>query len=642
MGILTRTIPISLDRCWRIAKWTCIKYSYRFLGWPAISSALSADQATLGPFDTPCSTLLSITTGDTPFPAAEALHGTTATPELCARVPGGLWVEADGEGECIRYYGFGLAESGNSQVLVYLGGDVLLTTTNGVRHIATSYQSECPAQIESAMADWSHQANAPGLFLARPGLHGSSGNHHLRRQPREIALIDRALDALKRQFGIGTFILAGQSGGGQIVAALLGRRNDIAAAVLASSLLSVRQAAAHWEFQRDIPGRFLYDTASFHDPIDHVEQIHDDPAPAIYVISDPEDQAVPFSVQLRYVRALREVGRDVQHIFAHAPPPTHHILTGHARLAAALIARGETASTIRTQLGSLDHRTLLQGSLPAAPRPFRRYSAPVLEAQSAICCRIGKGDVGEILFSKAPERRISPASLTKLMTALLAQELMKRFGLSVSDYLAIEEADLVGGSGRNVKPGEKISFGDAFANLMLPSSNITANAVARTFGQILLDAEGVSDSDPRVHFVAHMNTKALAIGMRHTRFVNPSGEPARGQITSSADMAKLMLAVSSLPEVTDIWGIPSHIMHVNGPEPRNQKIHSTVKIVNDYDVLGGKTGTLLPGCYNLALMSRAPDGDKIVTILLRAPDPQALYTDARGILDAVKRGRNWA
>src|SRR5690606_30514830 len=111
---------------------------------------------------------------------------------------------------------------------------------------------------------------------------------------------------------------------------------------------------------------------------------------------------------------------------------------------------------------------------------------------------------------------------------------------------------------------------------------------------------------------------------------------------SAADMAKLVLAVSRLPEVTNFWGKPSHVMRVDGPKPRNQKILSTIKILDDYDVLGGKTGTLLPGCYNLALISRAPDGDKIVTVLLRARDPQALYTDTRNILDAVKRGRDWA
>jgi D-alanyl-D-alanine carboxypeptidase/pimeloyl-ACP methyl ester carboxylesterase len=640
LGILIKTLPISFNRCWRIVKWTCIKYSHSLLGWPRIGSLVSADRATLGPFDKPRSTSLSITTGDTPFPAEEALHGTTATPELCARVPDGLWVEVDGQGECIRYYAHGLKNRENSQVLVYLGGDVLLTTTNGVRHIAASYQSECPARIEQAMADWSHRANAPALFLARPGLHGSSGNHHLRRQPGEIALIDKALDALKSRFGIGSFILAGQSGGGQIVAALLGRRNDIAAAVLSSSLLSVRQAAAHWEFQRDIPARFLHDAAGFHDPIEDVEHIPDNPAPAIYVISDPEDQAVPFSVQLRYVRALREAEREVQHIFAHAPAPAHHILTGHARLAAALIARGETAGNIRAQLGWLDRQALVQGQLPAAPRPFRLYSPPTIEAQCAICLRVGEGEIEEILFAKVPDRRMPPASLTKLMTALVLQGLMKRFDLSLTDYLAIEEADVVGGSGRNVKPGESITFEDTFANLMLPSSNITANAVARTIGQLLLNADGVF-GDPKARFVAEMNAEVSSLGMARTQFRNPSGEPARGQVTSAADIAKLMMAVMELPEVTNCWGKSIHVMDVNGPQPRNQKIASTVKVVNDYDVLGGKTGTLLPGCYNLALMSQAPNGDNILTVLLRAPDPQTLYTETRRILDAVKRGRSW-
>lgn len=641
MGILIKTIPIALSRCWRIVKWTCIKYSYHLLRWPRIKSTLDADLTTLGPFDKLCPRLLSITRGDTPFPVEEALHGTTVTPELCARIPDSLWVEVDGRGECIRYYAHGLKDGGNPQVLVFLGGDLLFTASNGVRHIAPSYQSQSPAQIEEEMADWSHQANAPALFLARPGIYGSSGNHHLRREAREVDLIDGALDLLKSRFGTGSFILAGQSGGGGIVAALLGRRHDITAAILSSSLLSVRQAAKHWEFQRDIPGRFLRDTRKLYDPIEDVDRIPNDPSPAIYVISDPEDQAVSFNIQLRYVRALREAEREVQHIFAHAPAPAHHVLTGHARLAAALIARGETARNIRVQLGRLDRQALLQGQPPVAPRPFRPYDPPIIEAQSAICLRANEGEAGDVLFEKSPDRRLPPASLVKLMTALVLQGLMERFGHSLNDYLAIEEADVVGGSGRNVKPGERISFGDVFANLMIPSSNITANAVARTFGQLLLEADGVSADDPTTRFVAEMNAEAASLGMSRTHFKNCSGVPARGQVTSAADMAKLMCAVMRLPKVTRWWGQPSHVMRVNGLKPRNQKISSTVKVVNDYDVLGGKTGTLLPGFYNLALLSQAPDGSNIVTILLRAPDPQALYTDTRRILDAVKRGRGW-
>lgn len=641
MGILFKTVPVSLSRCWRIVKWTCFKYSYRLFGRPDFAASLEGEQPCLGPFDEPEPLPLSIALDDDRFSAKEALHGTTATPEQCAHIPGGLWIEAEGKGECLRYYGHGLKDAQNAQVMVYLGGDVLLTSNHGVRHISPSYQEESPVRIEALVEEWSSRANAPAVFLARPGLYGSSGSHHRRRQLWEIELVDEALNALKSRFGIGSFILVGQSGGGQIVASLLGRRQDIAAAVLSSALLSVRQAVAHWEFQRDIPGRFLHDARSFHDPIDAIEQIPADPAPAIYVISDPEDRSVPFSVQLRYVRALRDAGRDVQHIFAHAPAPAHHVLAGHARLAAALVARGETAQTIRAQLGKLDWQTLSQNAQLPAPRPFKRQIAPVVAAQSAICVRLGADGETEELFVKSPQRRLPPASLTKLMTALLLHRLMKQFNLGLEEPLVIEESDVVSGSGLNVQPGERISLADAFANLLLPSSNITANAVARTFGQRLLKSAGMPAGKARARFVAEMNAMAATLGMTSTCFRNPSGQPARGQVTTAADMARLMAAVATVPEIVNCWGKPEHMMYVSGDKPRKQKIRSTVKVINDYDVLGGKTGTLLPGYYNLALFSQAPNDERLLTVILKSPDPHALYTDARTVLDAVKRSRDW-
>lgn len=643
MGILTRSLAISSSRIWRIFKWGCLKYCYVVTGRPRIANSHLGGQPTLGPFEKPRQKTLSIVSGDTPFSADEALHGTVATQVLCAQIPNGLWIEAEGQGYCIRYYAYGLASHKNSQVLVYFGGDVLLTTSKGVRHISASYQSQNPAQIDAGMAEWSCKANAPAIHLARPGLHGSSGNHHMRRQPLEIALMDQALDALKQRYNIGSFILTGQSGGGQIVAALLSRREDITAAVLASSLLSVKQVAAHWEYQRNIPARFLYDAHSFYDPLDDIGRIRKEPPPTIYVISDPEDQAVPFSTQLRYVRCLREAKFEPQHIFAHAQAPAHHVLAQHARLAATLIAKGATPQTIRAQLKALDWEQLCSKRVAPGPRPFERYSLPDIDARGAISLKVAKGaeKEHELLFDKSSTKRLPPASLTKLMTAVVMFDLMPRFGQSLTDYLDIDETDVSGGSGVNLKPGEKIAFGDAIVNLMLPSSNITANAVARTFGRWLIDDEGNPEGGASERFIAQMNAKAAQIGMHDTQFHNPSGQSARGQLTTAADMATLMLTAMQYPHITESWGKPSHVMQVLGPTPRQQKISSTIKVIDDYDVLGGKTGTLQPGCYNVAILSEAPDDGRIVTVILRAPDQMGLYTDLRCILDAVKRGRNW-
>ncbi|MBT2375239.1 serine hydrolase [Pseudomonas fluorescens] len=644
MGILTRSLAISWSRLWRLFKWGCLKYCYAVTGRPRFTAPHLDNQPTLGPFEKPDPKTLSIVTGDTPFPTNEALHGTVATEELCAQIPSGLWIEVEGQGYCVRYYAYGLASQKNAQILVYFGGDALLTTSKGVRHISTSYQSQTPAKIEAATAEWSCEANAPAIFLARPGLYGSSGNHLMRRQPLEIALMDQALDALKQRYTIGSFILAGQSGGGQIVAALLSRREDITAAVLASSLVSVRQVAAYWEYQRDIPARFLQDSTRFYDPLDDIERIPKAPPPTLYVISDPEDQVVPFNTQLRYVRHLRKAKLNPQHIFAHAKAPAHHVLTEHARLAAALIAKGATPQTVRARLNKLDREQACNENAVPARRPFERYSPPDIDAPSAISLKVAQGteDEHELLFDKSSTKQLPLASLTKLMTAVVMFDLMPRFGKSLTDYLDIDETDVVGESGINVKPGEKITFRDAILNLMLPSSNITANAIGRTFGRWLIDDEGSPEGGASERFIAQMNAKAAQIGMHNTQFHNPSGQSVRGQLTTAADMATLMLTAMQYPHITESWGKPSHVMQVLGPTPRQQKISSTIKVIDDYDVLGGKTGTLQPGCYNVAVLSEAPDGGRIVTVILRAPDQMALYTDLRCILDTVKRGRNWS
>ena len=282
------------------------------------------------------------------------------------------------------------------------------------------------------------------------------------------------------------------------------------------------------------------------------------------------------------------------------------------------------------------------------PRPFQRAVLPEIEAHSAISVLTAKqaGQAPERLFDKASSRRIPPASLTKLMTALVMLDLAKKYAMPLTDSLTIDSADRVGGSGLNVKASERITFRDALANLLLPSSNIAANAVARTFGQLLCNTEDTTRGDAVGRFIAEMQAKAVQLGLRDTQFRNPSGLPARGQLTTAADIAKLMLAVLQYPDITATWGKASHVMQVHGAkrqeqEPREQKICSTVKVINDYDVVGGKTGTLLPGCYHVAILSTAPNGEQIVTVVLRAPDQLALYTDLRRILDAVKRGRDW-
>jgi hypothetical protein len=206
---------------------------------PGASQSALADAPRLGPFERPKPRELTIFRDDQAFNPFEALNGSYASAASCATVPHGLWIEIDGKGDCIRYYPQALAEGENRTVLVYFGGDVMLRNSKGVRFITDSYLRQSPATIAAEMADWARQAGRPAIFMARPGIYGSSGYHNKRRHPREIVLMDRALDQIKQEHKIPTFILVGHSPGGQIVAGLLNRRSDVSAAVISSGLVSV-------------------------------------------------------------------------------------------------------------------------------------------------------------------------------------------------------------------------------------------------------------------------------------------------------------------------------------------------------------------------------------------------------------------
>ncbi|MFK3781712.1 alpha/beta hydrolase family protein [Agrobacterium sp. NPDC089420] len=334
---------------WWIARWILLA-----LAIPGASQSALADAPRLGPFELPKPSELSVFLNDQAFSPYEALNGSFTSAEGCAAIPNGLWIEMDGKGDCIRYYPQALADGENQTVLVYFGGDVMLRNSKGVRFITDSYVRQSPASIATEMAEWAQKAGHPVIFMARPGIYGSSGDHNNRRHLHEITLMNRALDLIREKHKISSFILTGHSAGGQIVAGLMNKRRDISAAIITSGLVSVKQVSAFWERRRRLPGKLLYNAAAFYDPIDEIDRIQTDPRPDIYFLSDPEDRAVPFFSQLFYVRRLRAAGFEPHHIYVQATDRQRHILAYHGRLAAALVAQGRSQVEIRRAVHEME------------------------------------------------------------------------------------------------------------------------------------------------------------------------------------------------------------------------------------------------------------------------------------------------
>ena len=132
---------------------------------------------------------------------------------------------------------------------------------------------------------------------------------------------------------------------------------------------------------------------------------------------------------------------------------------------------------------------------------------------------------GAILYGRDEHREVAPASLTKIVTAMVALEMgnpSARVTVDV-DSRVMWDSTVMG-----LRPGEEVSLEDLLYGLMLPSGNDAAIAIAR---HVARGNEGL--------FADLMNAKVHQLGLRHSHFVNPHGLDADRHYSSAYDMAML-------------------------------------------------------------------------------------------------------
>ena len=134
------------------------------------------------------------------------------------------------------------------------------------------------------------------------------------------------------------------------------------------------------------------------------------------------------------------------------------------------------------------------------------------------------GGSGAVLFQNHAYEAISPASLTKIMTAVLAIE---HGGPNDRVKVDVDAAEFEGSAVMGLKRGMEVTFQDLLYGLMLSSGNDAAVAIAR-------HVAGSTEA-----FVSQMNAKAAWLGLGATHFVNPHGFDVEGHYSSPADMVTL-------------------------------------------------------------------------------------------------------
>lgn len=217
----------------------------------------------------------------------------------------------------------------------------------------------------------------------------------------------------------------------------------------------------------------------------------------------------------------------------------------------------------------------------------------------------GSGEVNKILEKDATVRH-APASLAKMMTALLFSEWLARASHPDSE-ITILAKDRRRGSGNNMAAGEAISGKDLLANLMLASSDTAAQTIARIVG-------GALGGDER-RFVEEMNSRAARLGMNHTFFCNAHGLHHASMLSTASDLARLAGAACRNPMIALIWRKPRCWVKLQGTEARSLRVLSTVKMGRRADLMGGKTGTSRAAGFNVAAVAGTDDEIRVAVVL---------------------------
>ena len=225
---------------------------------------------------------------------------------------------------------------------------------------------------------------------------------------------------------------------------------------------------------------------------------------------------------------------------------------------------------------------------------------------------------GTVLFAKDEHTPREPASVTKIMTILLTMEAIDSGALSYDDVVTgSAHASSMGGSQIWLKEGEQMSVHDLLKAVCVVSGNDAAVAL----GEHLAGSEDA--------FVEKMNQRAQELDMLDTHFVNATGLPAAGHVTSAHDIAlmsrELMAKHPDVRQFTTIW-----MDDLRGGE---SMLVNTNRLVRFYDgATGLKTGSTDAAGYCLSATAER-GGMELIAVVLKGRTSDERFADARALLD---------
>lgn len=224
---------------------------------------------------------------------------------------------------------------------------------------------------------------------------------------------------------------------------------------------------------------------------------------------------------------------------------------------------------------------------------------------------------GEVLYEQNADEKLEPASVTKVMTLLLAMEALDEGRIALDTPItASAKAAGMGGSQIWLEYGEQMTFDDMLKAIVVVSANDCTVALA----------EHLAGSEEA--FVAQMNTRAHELGMTNTTFKNCSGLPEEGHVTTARDIAIMTRELcrhETIFNYTTIW-----MDSLRGGE---MGLSNTNKLIRFYPgATGMKTGFTSSAGYCLSATAVRDDLELIATVM-KAKTSEERFEDAKKLLD---------
>ncbi len=243
-------------------------------------------------------------------------------------------------------------------------------------------------------------------------------------------------------------------------------------------------------------------------------------------------------------------------------------------------------------------------------------------------------DTGRVLYAKNENEKCYPASLTKLLTAIVAIEhTPAEYVFTVGNEVLMIDPQ---SSRAYLTMGSRLTLQQMLQALLLPSGNDAAYSLAVNVGRLMAGDTNLSNQAAIDRFCTEMNNKAKALGCTNTHMENPDGIHEENHYTTAADMYKIAAHALSVDAIRQVVSQPQvNVTFLSGQQVTWHNTNRLVKENNVYTYAGAtglKTGSTNEAGSCLAA-SATRDGRTSIAIVMGAKEESGRWEDASGLLD---------